>query len=213
LFDLDWLTLFKTFPLKTYLSTGLADEPDLLFRYNQVSIKTGLEWKMYGSSGFLDIGSGFYKEKGKGAFSGDDAYRQCVVWVEPGVRYRFSGAYSMLGSLRLTTYRLLKDKNPLPTSFIRAAAVINIPLLFRETNAEAIRTLVFMERRNERKKDTIARNIELGKNVDNGIGKELNSLNINSAVPGADKEKEDKQKRETIQQKLDDLEKLLDETQ
>lgn len=213
LLDLDWLALFKTFPLKTYLFVGMADEPNLLFQYQQIAIKTGLEWKMYESSGFLDIGAGFYKEKGKEAFAGDDSYNQRVAWLEPGVRYRFFGAYSLLGSLRITAYQALKDKNPVPTSIIRAAVVLDIPLLFKETNAEAIRTLVFLERKKELKKDNVTRNIEQGQSVDKAIDKEVNSLNMNSDVPNSDQEKDALQKREAIQRKLDDLEKLLDETQ
>lgn len=211
--DLDWLALFTTVPLKTYAALGLVDEPGLLFRYQQVSLKAGLEWKMYQSSAFIDFGAGFYKEKGKGAFTGDDSYNQRIVWFEPGVRYRFFGAYSLLGSLRVTGYQVLKDKNPLPTSIIRAAATMDIPLLFRETNTEAIRTLVFMEREKEQKKDNMAKNIEQGKRADNSIDNELKMLDMKSDVPDADEEKEALQKREAIQQKLDDLEKLLDETQ
>jgi hypothetical protein len=211
--DFDWLALLKTIPLKTYLAAGMADEPDLLFRYQQISLKTGIEWKMYQSSGFIDIGAGFYKEKGKGVFTGDDTYNQRTVWFAPGIRYRFFGAYSLLGSLRITGYQVLKDKNPLPTSLIRAAAVMDIPLLFKETNTEAIRTLVLMEHEKEQKKDNITRNIEQGKQVDNNIGNDLNSLNLKSEIPDSSQEKDALQKREAIQQKLDDLEKLLDETQ
>lgn len=211
--DFDWLALFKTIPLKTYVAAGMADEPALLFQYQQVSLKTGIEWKMYQSSGFVDIGAGFYKEKGKGAFAGEGTYNQRIVWFEPGVRYRFFGAYSLLGSVRITGYQVLKEKNALPTSLIRAAAVMDIPLLFRETNTEAIRTLVFMERKKEQKKDNIARNIEQGKQVENNFDKELNSLNLKSEIPDSSREKDALQKREAIQQKLDDLEKLLEETQ
>lgn len=211
--DLDWLALFKSVPLKTYVAVGLADEPALLFRYQQISIKTGMEWKMYQSSAFIDFGAGFYREKGMGAFTGDEGYNQRIAWVEPGVRYRFFGAYSLLGSLRITGYQALKNKNPLPTSIIRAAAIMDIPLLFRETNTEAIRTLVFMERKKELKKDNIAKNIEQGKRVDNSIDSELKLLNMKSGLPDSDAEKEALQKREAIQQKLDELEKLLDESQ
>ena len=211
--DLDWLALFKSFPLKTYAAAGMADDPDLLFRYDQISVKLGFEWKQYSNSAFCDIGTGLYREKGTGAFAGDDTYKQRIVWFEPGVRYRFFGAYSLLGSLRITAYQVLKDKNPLPASFIRAAAVVDFPLLFKETNTEAIRTLVFMERKKEQKKDAFAKNIEQEKPVDNNLDKELNSLNMKSDVPDADQEKDALQKREAIQQKLDDLEKLLDETQ
>jgi hypothetical protein len=211
--DFDWLALFKTFPLKTYLAVGMADEPDQLYRYQQISAKAGIEWKMYESCGFLDIGAGLYKEKGNGAFAGDLGYIQRTVWFEPGVRYRFYGAYSLLGSLRFTAYEAIKENNPLPVPFVRASAVMDIPLLFKETNTEAIRTLVFMERKKELKKDTITRNMEQGKSADNGLEKELRSLDMNSEVPDADQEKEAVRKREAIQQKLDDLEKLLDETQ
>jgi hypothetical protein len=103
---------------------------------------------MYGSSGFLDIGSGFYKEKGKGAFAGDDAIiGSASCGSSPVYATGFSGRTACSDHCGSPPTRLLKDKNPVPTSFIRAAAVMDIPLLFKETNAEAIRTLVFMERK------------------------------------------------------------------
>jgi hypothetical protein len=210
--DFDWLALFKTFPLKTYMAAGMADEPGLLFRYQQVSIKAGLEWKMYQSSGFLDIGVGLYREKGKGTFAGDETYSQRIAWFEPGVRYRFFGTYSLLGSVRISGYQVLKDKNPLPTALVRATAILDIPLFFKETNTEAIRTLVFMEREKEAKKDNLTRNIEQGNRVGNDIDKAFNSLNLKSEIPDSEAEKESLRKREDIQKKLDDLEKLLDET-
>lgn len=210
--DLDWLAFFKTFPLKTYFSAGLADEPGLLYRYRQVSLKTGIEWKTHQHSAFLDIGAGLYKEKRSGHFAGDATYRQKIVWFEPGIRYRFFGAYSLLSSLRIAAYRALDRENDrrLPVSIVRFAAVMDIPLLFRETNTETIRTLVFMERTKDRKKDTISEAIEQGKRFDVNIDKELNSLELNSFAPA--QEKDELRKREDIQKKLDDLEKLLDET-
>jgi hypothetical protein len=210
--DLDWLALFKTFPLKTYIAAGMADEPGLLFRYEQISVKTGIEWKMYKNSVFLDIGAGLYKEKSSGSFAGDATYRQKIVWFEPGVRYRFAGAYSLISSLRIAAYRALNGENDrrLPASLFRAAAMMDIPLLFRETNTETIRTLVFMERTRERRKDNISKAIEQGSRFDVGFDRELNSMELNSS--DTDREKDELQKREDIQKKLDDLEKLLDET-
>ena len=41
--DMDWLALFKSFPLKTYLHFSMADEPALLHRYEQLSFASGFE--------------------------------------------------------------------------------------------------------------------------------------------------------------------------
>ena len=211
--DLDWLALFKTFPLKTYLAVSMADEPTLLFRYDQMAIKAGFEWKMYQNSWFADVGAGLYKEKRNGSFIGDTTYAQRIMWFEPGIRYRLFGKFSVLGSFRLPVYHDLKQHRSLPTSLLRAAVVLEIPLIFKETNTEAIRTLVFMEQIKEKKKDNITRNIEQGKRVESGLDKEFKTLNLKSDVPDFEQEKAELKKREEIQKKMDEIEKMLEEIQ
>jgi hypothetical protein len=211
--DLDWLALFKKFPLKTYLSVSMADEPTLLFRYDQLALKTGFEWKMYQNSWFADAGAGLYKEKRNGSFRGDSTYAQRIVWFEPGMRYRLYGQFSIIASFRLAVYQDLKPRHPLPTSALRAAATLELPLLFKETNTETIRTLVFMEQIKEKKKDNVTQNIEQGKRVDSGLDKDFKSMNLKSDIPDSEEEKAELRKREEIQKKMDEIEKLLEELQ
>ena len=210
--DFDWLALFKTCPLKTYFAFGMVDDPTLLFRYDQLSIKAGFEWKKYRHSGYLDIGTGLYKEKAYGSFAGDRSYLQRIMWFEPGIRYRLFGRHSLLGSLRITAYQDLKQHRPLQTTLVRGTVAIDIPVLFKETNTEAIRTLVFMDREKGEKRDTIQQNIELGKRVESGLDKELKALDLKTDTPDAEQEKEALRKREEIQLKMEEIEKLLEET-
>jgi hypothetical protein len=211
--DMDWLALFKFFPLKTYFHFSMADEPSLLHRYEQLSFVSGFEWKMYNNSYFADIGAGLYKEKRNGSFIGDSIYAQRIVWFEPGIRYRLFGKFSLLGSFRMAGYQKLKEHRPLPATILRGAFQIVIPILFKETNTEAIRTLVFMEREKVEKKNTITTNFEQGKQVESGLDKEFKSLQLKSDLPGTEQEKEEMKKRQEIQQKMDEIEKLLEEIQ
>ena len=211
--DMDWLSLFKFFPLKTYLHFSMADEPVLLYRYEQLLFATGFEWKMRNNSYFVDIGAGFYKEKKLETYPGDSIYGQRIVWFEPGIRYRLFGKFSLLGSFRMAGYQKLKEHRPLPSTMLKGTFQIVIPLHFKETNTEAIRTLVFMEREKVEKKNTITTNFEQGKRVESGFGKEFKSLQLKSYLPGVEQEKEEMKKRQEIQQKMDEIEKLLEETQ
>lgn len=211
--DFDWLALFRSFPLKTYILFSMVDEPELLYRYDQISLKTGIEWKMSSNSWFCEIGAGLYKEKTLGSTPGDPSYQQRVVWFEPGLRYRFFERCSALGSLHLAVYQQLKERRSLPTTAIRAAGIMEFPLLFRETNTEAIRTLVFMNREKEKKKDHVEQNIEQGRRVESGLDRQFKTLEMKSGIPDSSQEAEELKKREEIQKKMNDIEKMLEESQ
>jgi hypothetical protein len=212
--DFDWLAKSKLFPLKHYFSIGLVDDPDLLPRYSQIAIKTGVEWKLYQHSGFCDIGLGLYKEIRHGVFAGDPSYRQRVVWFEPGMRYRLNGKYSILASFRVAAFRTVNANNPLPTTLVRGGAAFEFPVLFKETNTEAIRSLVFMEQEKARKKDAVSQDIAQGKRAGgSGLDQKLKELNIKEDVPDSDLKKEELKKREEIQEKMKNIEKLLQQDQ
>jgi hypothetical protein len=49
--------------------------------------------------------------------------------------------------------------------------------------------------------------------VGSGLDKEFKSLQLKSDLPGAEQEKEEIKKRKEIQQKMDEIEKLLEEIQ
>jgi hypothetical protein len=209
--DVDWLALFKTFPLKTYLAFSLVDESTLLHRYEQVAAVSGFEWKQFRHSYFMDIGAGLYKEKRSGSFRGDSSYCQRIVWFEPGLRYRLFGTVSLLGSFRVSVYQKLKEHRPLPAAYIRGSFQCEVPLLYKETNTEAIRTLVFIEKEKAKKKGRITTSFEQGKRVESGLDKEFKALQIQSDFPDSEQEKAELQKRKEIEKKMEEIELLLEE--
>jgi hypothetical protein len=208
--DLDWIAINKQLPLKTYWSFGMADNPDLLYLYDQISIKSGIEWKMYDNSLFTDIGYGLYKEKKHQDFSGDKRYLQKTLWIEPGARYRLFGKFSLLSSLRVVLLQKVKQRNPLSPDYIRLSTSFVIPLIYRETNTEAIRTLVFLEQQKERKKDIVAKNIEEGKKLKTDFEMSLEQID-KSSNDNPEDEKSLMKRREEIQLKMDEIETLLEE--
>ncbi|MBN1127399.1 MAG: hypothetical protein JXA71_00330 [Chitinispirillaceae bacterium] len=212
--DFDWLALFKSFPLKNYFHASFAGEPMLLHRYEQISCISGWEWKQHANSWFVDIGAALYKEKPNGPFRGDKAYAQRVVWFEPGARYRLFGNFCLMGGLRMAVWHKLKEDRPLPVvTALRGGVHLVVPIFYKETNTEAIRSLVFLEREKVEKKNEITSNFEQGKRVESGLGKEFKSLQLKSGIPDSEQEKEDMKKRKEIQQKMDEIERLLEEIQ
>jgi hypothetical protein len=212
--DFDWIALYKNFPLKNYFHLSLTDEPSLLFRYEQISCISGWEWKQRANSWFVDIGAALYKEKPNGPFKGDSSYDQRIAWIAPGLRYRFFENFSIMGGFRIVVWQSIKEHPPsLPITAISGGIQLVIPILFKETNTEAIRSLVFLEREKVEKKNTITTSFEQGKQVESGLGKEFKSLQIKSTIPDSDQENEEMKKRKEIQQKMDDIERLLEEIQ
>jgi hypothetical protein len=217
--DLDWLAWKKWLPIKTYVKLSMADNPDVLFRYDQIALMSAIEWKMFQHSLFCGVGTALYKEKQTKTFAGDKGYVQRYAWIEPGARYRLFSRFSIVGSAKMTLYQALKDKDPLKPELFNASLRIEAPIFFRETNTEAIRTLIFMQQKKEKKTDAVADavNISIGKNP-LGVG--------SIAVPGLDadadagadslgsfdfnQERQDLiKRREDTQKKMADIEKLF----
>lgn len=208
--DLDWIALNKKLPLKTYYSLSMADNPDLLYLYDQLSLKSGIEWKMCYNSIFTDFGFGLYREKKHQDFAGDKSYMQKTLWIEPGLRYRLFGKFSFLGSMRVLLLQKVKQHNPLAPNYFRLSTSLVIPVIYRETNAEAIRTLVFVDQTKEQKKDIIAKNIEEGKKLKTDFEMSLEQIDKNKNDNSVD-EKTLIKRREEIQLKMDEIETLLEE--
>jgi hypothetical protein len=213
--DLDWLAREKRVPLKTYLMVSLADNPQLLYRYNQLAIKLGAEWKAFRNSICADAGVSMYKEKrNRLNDSGDDMFRQYYVWIRPGARYRLGQRISITGFIGITLFDHLHDNTALDPERLSLSLKVEAPLWFRETNTEAIRTLVFMDQKDGKKK---AANIP--ERADKKTGGDMDDLDIilDGVDPGTEtfdytKEKEDlSKKRVEIQDKMNDIEKFLKE--
>jgi hypothetical protein len=209
--DLDWLAWKKWLPLKTYLKLSMADNPDLLFRYDQLAFASAIEWKTAQHSLFGNVGLGMYKEKQTKIRAGDQGYVQKYAWVEPGARYRLFSRFSIVGSVKMTLYQDTKERDPLKPELFKASLRCEAPIFFRETNTEAIRTLIFMEQKKEKKTDAVvnAESMSTGKSLLSGItasGAEEDSL---GSFDFSQERQELVKRREDTQKKMAEIEKLF----
>ncbi len=212
--DLDWLAKPKKLPLKTYLSASLLDNPKLLFEYKQLAFKTGLEWKMYKHSMFVDIGLGMYKVRNAEPDT-DTRFNQMYGWVSPGARYRIFNRFSILGNVRWTFFRNIDNTGSLNPEKLSIAVKFEAPILFKETNTEAIRTLVFMEKVKKEKKPEQEQLTKDIKSEIDLLGKFDNSildLKDEDETFNYDKEKDNLiKRREEIKNNMIEIENLLKE--
>jgi hypothetical protein len=213
--DLDWLARPKQIPLKTYLMLSLVDNPQILYRYNQLAVKAGAEWKAFRNSVFADAGVSLYMEKrNRINLTGDDMYRQFYVWVKPGGRYRLGERVSVIGSIGVTLFKHLRSNTAIEPGILSLSVNIEAPLWFRETNTEAIRTLVFMEQKDRKRKTAdslaMAKKPEKSSAATGGIDLILEGMEDGSETFDYSKEKEDlARRRMEIQDKMNEIEKIL----
>ncbi len=209
--DLDWIARFRKLPLKTYLLLNMADNPDLLYLYSQISIRFGTEWKLSRNSYSLDIGAGFYRElqREREVSPGGGGYDQLHLWMEPSIRYRFFDRISLLGAARILLLQKVKRENGLSPTYVRISSALEIPILFKETNAEAIRTLIFVENAESDRPDSISMSINDGVRLE--PEKELRIEGVDINITDEESEKEVLRRREEIQAKMEEIERLLEE--
>lgn len=211
--DLDWLSRPKQLPIKTYLSFSLADNPRLLFEYNQIAIKTGIELKKYQHSLFVDLGVGIFKEK-HNELSVKSNYDQKYLWISPGGRYRLRNRFSFLANFRFTLYRDVKKNSSLDLlEWLSLTLKFEAPIIFRETDTEAIRTLVFIEKKKvEKETEQFSKGTEFEKEILNKFEKTLSGLEEEDETFDYKKEKDDLVKRrEEVEALMEEIEELLKE--
>jgi hypothetical protein len=208
--DLDWLALWKFLPIKTYLSVGMLDNVELLPFYNQISIKSAVEWKMYQHSVFFGLGLGLYQEKSNRKSPGDKGYPQRYFWIEPGGRYRLLDRFCIVGSMKLALFQKEKDVGPVKPELFSIGLKVEAPIFLRETNTEVIRTLIFMERKKEKKPDSFQAKVVTGKSLMSDMNAFL--IDAQGAVGDTlyrDEKEALKKKREETHQKMEEIERLF----
>ncbi len=215
--DFDWLALNEYIPLKTYFKLSFADDTQLLYRYRQLVTLVGLEWKHVRHSAFINAGAAFYQEKPNNYNpSGDASYTQYYIWAEPGARIRIFNRISMVGGLRLTLTQEIKPDeahNAFTPYYLGAYAGVEIPLAFKETNTEAVRTLVFAQRTKEESttpyEDTTRQNDAMLTNVTNNLPVDSIGLDNTAGFDYQKKQQELISHRKRIKTKMDTLEHML----
>ncbi len=225
--DLDLIAGRHKIPMKFYLSGGFCDDPALLFRYRQIDFRFGGEWKSPKSSVFFETAAGLYDERdytgNKGNFKG---YR---VTLMPGVRKRLGKRVSLLASIGITPFVLkpnvtasTKDTIGLfnPDRF-SCALRLEIPIVYHETNTEAVRSLEYMHKATSKASaDTLtgretAVDIEPASDTTATAKKDPNIATKNQAGESFDYKSETdalKKRRLEAQKRMDEIEKILEET-
>ncbi|MCX7725409.1 MAG: hypothetical protein N2053_01035 [Chitinispirillaceae bacterium] len=205
--DLDWLAKIKRLPLKNYLLLSTVDNPDILYLYSQILVCFGTELKLYRNSYSVDIGAAFYKDVNNKENNFIKGYRQRIIWIEPAMRYRLFDRYSIIGALRFLIFQQLSIRSPVEPNYFRISFGLEAPLLYRETNTEAIRSLILLERRKERgdslEKLTVAKDT-----IEGRINPIFRELNIEEEK---DSEREVLRTKEEIYKKMEEIEKILEE--
>ncbi len=211
--DLDWPALNKKLPLKTYLGFSLLDDAQLYHEYSQLTFRAAAEWKGYQHSLYCSAHTAFFRRRTLQGVRGDTGYKQMYVMIQPGGRYRFFGKYSLLGTVGFTIYKRIRDDFRPSPPIASASITIEAPLIFRETNAEAIRTLVFLER-TEKEEGTGYAGLSGG---DSTMMKQLQpSFNYlekeKESFDYTEEEQKLHEKRKAIRDKVREIENLLRET-
>ncbi len=207
--DQDWIAINKKRSFKTYQLLGMSDDADLLFQYDQLSLKLGAEWKTYQHSFFVDASVGLYKEKKTSVFSGDKSFKQQKVWLEPGLRLRLRNRFSLMASMRFLLLQRVKTERPLQHQYVSMQLSFEAPVYFKETNTEAIRTLLFIDNVKDKEKDRIARSIEQGESIKTDF--ETGFKDLAPEKSDIDQQKEALRKKEEIQSKMEEIERLLED--
>jgi len=149
--DQDWISLYNSLPIKTYQALYFSDDPQQMYRYDQVSFRFAVEYKKFQHSYHATIGVSMFKEgKSKINEIADKGYEQSVIWIEPGIRYRLKNIYAITAHAKIAVNQNLKAENPLQYPMLSASCKVHIPLLFTQTNEEAVRTLMFLNQQEEK---------------------------------------------------------------
>lgn len=205
--DIDWIAKIRKLPLKNYLMLSMVDEPDFLYLYSQALICFGTELKFYHNSYSIDIGAAFYKDVNKRDNNLIKAYRQKKIWIEPAMRYRLFNKYSIVGAIRFLIFQQIGIRNPLEPRYCRISFGLEMPLLYRETNTEAIRSLIMLEWSKE-KGDSLEKLTIVKDTLDRKLNPILRELNIEE---DKESEKEGFYTKEEIYKKMEEIEKILEE--
>ncbi len=210
--DFDWLSKPRQLPLKNYITFNMADNPRLLYRFKQLSLKTGIEWKFSQHSLFIDAGVAFYKDKKNNPLV-KQKYNQKYAWISPGGRYRIRNRFSLLGNFQITVYRDFEAHSVFMPDIFSVRVKFEAPIIFRETDAEAIRTLVFMQKKKEETQEgKFSPDIEGEQNVINKFEQTMSDLAKEDETFDYTKERDNLiKRREKVEALMEKIEELLKE--
>jgi hypothetical protein len=217
--DLDFIKQIKIFPFKFYLNWSLFDNDRLLAEYHQHSIRGGVEYKGPRHSIFVGVRYGLYKRISRVKEENENAkYDQNVLAVTPGIRYRIWNRFSIVGSGLINVYSRLRRNTEVFYEKFAVRLGLEFPIFFRETNTEAIRAIIFLERRKMAGKELVKQQEEKEEDEISTIfteeltGEENEELlkMLKEGDVKSEREKKRKEKRKKINEELRKIEKMIE---
>lgn len=145
--DVDLIAKLPWLPLKFYANLTNLGAENIMLHFAPLSALGGMEYK--GSRHSLFAGGQIMLLKQNqilGQPPPSKKYDQVLFYVFPGLRYRFSDRISLVGRARLLLLSV-GDSPLLPQRTIGVSVSADMPLLFKDTDSEALRSLIFMERK------------------------------------------------------------------
>ncbi|MBL8028989.1 MAG: hypothetical protein JNL74_21380 [Fibrobacteres bacterium] len=137
--DFEIIKIVKTLPLKAYINFSTIDDDRLLTEWKQQSYRFALEWK--GERNCFYAGSRYGRYTEKHAKTGATPADASAITSFGGLRFR---PIDRLAIMITGLFSIPLSDGP---DFVRYGLTtsLEMPIFFRETNTEAIRTLVMME--------------------------------------------------------------------
>ena len=203
--DFDFLSRPRQIPLKAYLTFSLCDNPALMYRYDQYSVRGGLELKGFGNALFVEAAAGYFTEKR--SIQGSQGYHGYYVMIMPGGRYRIRDRFSLVGTIGVSPVVSAPQIHGFNGERFYLGLRFEAPIIYRETNTEAVRSLVFLDKKRAQQP----------RSIDTLTGETL--LPQTTAPDGSgesfDYRKENEElikRREEIQRRMEEIEQQLEET-
>ncbi len=227
--DADLIKKYNRFPLKIYLNWSLFDNDRLLQFYTQQSIRAGVEYKGPGNTYFASFRYGLYKRIFPGTGAVAETYGERTLHFMPGVRFRVFNWLAVNAALTIGLTAAKAAGSPLYYEKIGVRFGAEFPLYHRETNAEAIRAMIYLDqKKSELEKQQAAASgngtpaggspdsvaVESGL-LDDGGGDAAAVQDIKNILGNDatlfERQKKIKEKRKEIQKELGKIEGLLEE--
>jgi hypothetical protein len=156
--DIDLIKKLPWLPLKLYLNVSNLDDERIMLYYDAINIKGGLEFKGMRNSYFASAILGFYKERvQESSTTGNEVYNNALIALIPGMRWRFRDNMSLVGRAKVML-PVAGEGVHLPKKMIGFSIQWEMPLFFKDTDAEAIRALIYMDRKKTKIKQAADKN-------------------------------------------------------
>jgi hypothetical protein len=112
--------------------------------------------------------------------------------------------------MKLALFQNVKAINPIKPELFNLSLKLEVPVLLRETNTEVIRTLIFMERKKEKKLDSFEKKVVTGKSLIGEMSSPFLDASDSTGQGSQQEEKEAvKKRREETHAKMEEIERLF----